>query len=69
MYTLYFANPQPLTGMWEVVSEQYESIDSPTPIEGATVVSGNLTRDEATRMAASKQRASYSDNRRTHAQT
>lgn len=64
MYTQYFtAEETPTT--WAVLAEDYADIGDVYPIEGSTrVVSGNLTLLEATDLAVSKQRASYSENRR-----
>lgn len=66
MYTLFYASQNHVTGKWEVYSEQYANIGDLVPIEGTTVmVSGNLmTEDNALRVAQTRQRASYSENRR-----
>lgn len=75
-YTLYYASEDVHpergggVGTWSVYSEQYESIESHEPIEGTTeMVSGNHpTEKSAQDYAKSKQRASYSENRRSNAQ-
>lgn len=76
-YTLYYVSedmesgdhpgdaPRP-AGTWSVYSEEYEAINSPTPIEGSTVrVSGNHPSFEAAAVEAdAKQRRSYAENRK-----
>lgn len=64
MFTLYYASPDPANGGWAVYSEVYERIDSPEPVEGSEdVVSRNLTKDEAHRLADHRQRQSYGEAR------
>lgn len=73
-YTLYYASedvdPERGGGIgtWSVYSEQYADIIDADPIEGTTVlVSGNHpTEASAQDCARSKQRASYSENRRAN---
>jgi hypothetical protein len=68
MYTLYYARQSPPNtpgAMWVVRCEDYESIDSPEPIEGSQrEVSRNLTRKQAHDLADARQRQSYAENRK-----
>lgn len=74
MYTMYYVKQDVADDgsmgeddTWSVYREDYESIDSPEPIEGSTVlVSGNHIFIEADRIAQVSQRMSYSENRRAN---